>query len=262
MNFLSSEGLDRLFVDLSPAFAKQPDPTADNLISFFDTVRDFLPATGAVPQQEAVPHVQKPISSFDLMGFFSEIELLLDEERQAGVLINPWSLADLRFNEVRTAAALAGLWSETFGGRASRAFLTHYLSSALPRTCANWREELELGYRVRKEFCPLGGRAERVDIVIETKRFLVGIEVKINAPLGDRQLERYQKELERHARVCGKGAHVVLLSRNSACPVDDIPCLTWKDLAVSARASCGPRAQDRGFATQLIARFGDHAYNL
>lgn len=262
MNSLSSEGLDRLFVDLSPAFAKQQDLTADPLVSFFDTVRDFLPAAGAEPQQEAVSRVQEPISSSDLVGFFSEIEVLLDDERQAGALINPWSLADLRFNEVRTGAALAGLWSESFGGRASRAFLSHYLSSALPGACADWQAELDLGYRIKKEFCPLGGLAERVDIVIETKRFLVGVEMKINAPLGKRQLERYQEELGRHARVCGKSAHVILLSRNSSCPAPGVPCLTWKDLAASARASCGSRAQDRGFAAQLIARFGDHAYNL
>ncbi|WP_394227920.1 PD-(D/E)XK nuclease family protein [Paracoccus marcusii] len=262
MSSLSLEDLDRLFFGLRPAFTKQDDLTAHSLVVFLDIVRDLLPAAGAEPQQEAVFRVQKPILSSDLVGFFSKIEVLLDEEQQAGALINPWSLADLRFNEVRTGAVLAGLWSESFGGRASRAFLTHYLSSALPGTCADWRVELELGYRVRKEFCPLGGLAERVDIVIETKRFLVGIEVKINAPLGERQLERYQEELGRHARVCGKSAHVVLLSRKSFSPVPGVPCLTWKDLAASARASCGSRAQDRGFAAQLIARFGDHVYNL
>lgn len=262
MSSLSLEDLDRLFLDLRPTFIKTNDLSADSLVAFLDTVRDLLPTAGAEPQQEVVFRVQKPISSSDLVGFFSEIEVLLDDERQAGALINPWSLADLRFNEVRTGAALAGLWSESFGGRASRAFLAHYLSSALPRICADWRAELDLGYRVRKEFCPLGGLAERVDIVIETERFLVGIEVKINAPLGERQLERYQIELGRHARVCGKSAHVFLLSRNSSCPVPGFPCLTWKDLAASARASCGSRAQDRGFAAQLIARFGDHADNL
>lgn len=262
MSSLSSEGLDKLFLDLRPAFPMPQDLTAGSLIAFLDTVRSFLPVAGAEPQQETVSRVDKSISASDLVGFFSEIDILVDEERETGTLINPWSLADLRSNEVRTGAALAGLWSEAFGGRASSAFLTDYLSSALPYACADWRAELDVGYRVRKEVCPLGGQTERVDIVIDTRRFIVGIELKINAPLGERQLERYQDELGRHARACGKIAHVILLSRKTSCPVPDVPCTTWKDLAASARSSCGLRARDRGFAAQLIARFGDHAYNL
>ncbi|HEX7852516.1 MAG TPA: hypothetical protein VF523_10020 [Burkholderiales bacterium] len=39
--------------------------------------------------------------------------------------------------------------------------------------------ELGKGYRVAPEVCPLGDAADRVDLVIETSRYIIAIEVKI-----------------------------------------------------------------------------------
>jgi hypothetical protein len=150
----------------------------------------------------------------DLQTAFRALERPLAAAKEKGGLINPWSLASLGRDEVRNSAALAGLWMSEFGGETSKRFLANYLSTAM--SGLEWAGELHAGYRVGTEVCPMGDAADRVDIVIETRRHLIGIEVKIGAGLGREQLERYSASISRRADLQDLSACVVLLAPFSA----------------------------------------------
>ena len=191
----------------------------------------------------------------DLQAAFRALKQPLAIAKERGGLINPWSLASLGRDEIRNAAALAGLWMAEFGGEASKRFLAYYLSAALPGS--NWLGELDPGYRAGTEVCPMGDAADRVDIVIETARYLIGVEVKIGAGLGREQLERYSASISRRAKLQNLVPRVVLLAPFRAAP-SDISSSSWSDVARAAQATAARGADDRTFVQLLIASFGDH----
>ena len=56
----------------------------------------------------------------NLESAFGELRTGLSQARDEGGIVNPWSTAGLKRDEVRNAAALAGIWLHEFGGAASR----------------------------------------------------------------------------------------------------------------------------------------------
>jgi len=192
----------------------------------------------------------------DLQTAFLALKRPLATAKEKGGLINPWALAGLGRDEVRNAAALAGLWMSEFGGETSRRFLANYLTAAIPDL--EWAVELYSGYRVGTEICPMGDAADRVDVVIETARYLIGIEVKIGVGLGRQQLERYSASIARRAVLQGLSARIVLLapfpSRRPA-----LSSSSWDDVARAARKAALSPSGERTFVEQLIVTFGDHA---
>jgi hypothetical protein len=195
----------------------------------------------------------RAVSSDALVRAFANVAKPLADSRARGGLINLWAVAGLRRDEVRTASALAGLWRREFGGAISTGFLCAYLRRALPEI--DWGSELASGYRVVAEFCPLGDIGDRVDLVVESHRWLVGIEVKIGALLGKEQLERYVASIERRAAISHRRAAVVLLAPFP--PVlPGVACSSWRDVARAATEAS--RSDDTAFASQLIAKFGEY----
>lgn len=205
-----------------------------------------LPARGTARQVYALA---------DLGNAFAALSGPLAEARDRGGILNPWSVAGLRRDEVRNAAALAGLWSPAFGGRTSRRFLAGYLARTIPTV--DWQAELQGAYRVTTEENPLGEIGNRVDIVIETASRLIAIEVKIDAGLGDAQLERYLAAIGARAKLRGLVPHLVLLAPFPS-PLPAVAGSTWRDIARAARDTIPAQAGERGLADQLIACFGDH----
>jgi len=156
---------------------------------------------------------------------------------------------------VRNAATLAGLWSPDFGGAASRRFLAAYLARAIAEV--DWEAELASGYRVVTELTPLGDRTDRVDLVVATCRFLVGIEVKIDAVVGERQLERYLAAIERRAAYQCLTPHVLFLAP-FASRTPKARSSSWGDVARAADDAAKCKSSDRSLVQQLIASFGAH----
>lgn len=191
----------------------------------------------------------------DLQTAFRALKHPLATAKERGGLINPWSLASLGHDEVRNAAALAGLWMAELGGEASKRFLANYLSTAMPGP--DWVAELAPGYRVGTEVCPLGDFADRVDVVIETARYLIGVEVKIGAGLGRKQLERYSASISRRAELQNLEPRVVLLAPFPA-TLSDVSSSSWNDVGRAAQAAAAGGVGDRTFVQLLIAGFGDH----
>ncbi|MGE6695706.1 PD-(D/E)XK nuclease family protein [Sphingobium limneticum] len=226
--------------------------TSKALESAFLALRVVLPATTPrAPKQFYALH--------DLQAAFQALKAPLAAAKDRGGLINPWALASLNRDEVRNAAALAGLWMSEFGGAPSRRFASSYLTTAIPEI--DWSIELGGGYRVEKEVCPLGEGADRVDLVIVTSRHLIGVEVKIRAGLGRDQLERYSLAIGRRADLQRLKPWVVLLApiRTS---LPTVASTSWRDVARAARAAAGEKGADRSFVQHLIASFGDHVQDF
>lgn len=214
----------------------------------FLALREALPVT--------VPRAPKQFYALrDLQAAFQALKAPLTAAKERGALINPWALASLNRDEVRNAAALAGLWMPEFGGAPSLRFAASYLTTSIPEV--EWSIELAAGYRVEKEVCPLGEGADRVDLVIETSRHLIGIEVKIGAGLGRQQLERYSLAITRRADLqCLKPWVVLLAPFRTSLPT--VVSTSWRDVARAARAAAGGKRADRSFVQHLIASFGEH----
>lgn len=218
------------------------------LQSAFNALREVLPAPA--------PQAPKQFYALDdLQTALRALQGPLARTKQRGGLINVWTLASLRRDEVRNAAALAGLWMSEFGGETSMRFAASYLATAIP--AIDWSKELGGGYRVATEICPLGDGADRVDLVIETARHLVGIEVKIGAALGPEQLQRYSKAISRRGTLQGLTPWVVLLAPFRT-ELPAIASSSWLDVARAARSVAGDRDGGRAFVAQLIESFGEH----
>ncbi|TCP64611.1 PD-(D/E)XK nuclease family protein [Sphingomonas sp. PP-CE-1G-424] len=227
-------------------------PSASRLEAAFLAFRHVLPdAPARAPQQF--------YALGDLETAFRALKPPLAAAKEQGGLINPWALASLKRDEIRTAAALAGLWMSDFGGLASQRFAAAYLTVALPDV--DWSDELGAGYQVSTEVCPLGEGADRVDLVITTASHLIGIEVKIRADLGPMQLERYTASLGRRAELQKLVPAVIFLAPFRT-TVPTVASTTWSDVARAARQAVGTGAIGRTFVEHMIASFGDHVMNL
>lgn len=248
--------------------------TRENLTSFFS---DYIAAHGNdanvldLPQRlekffQELPYFSptdeitappSPIAS-DLAHFFATIQAPLKAEKERGGFLNFWSIAGLNGYEVRTAGALAGLWHYDFGGEVSRTFVGNYLEKVIPGR--NWEEELRRGYNVYTEVNPLGDVADRVDLLVETDRSLVGIEIKIRAGLGERQLERYELALKARAVHIGKSPFLIFLAPYQA-QSPGVYLSTWKDVSASARLATICRSESWAITHHIIAQFGEHVFN-
>jgi hypothetical protein len=121
----------------------------------------------------------------------------------------------------------------------------------------DWEVELASGYRVVTELTPLGDQADRVDLVVETGRCLVGIEVKIDAGVGEQQLERYLASIERRAALQNLTPHVVFLAPFPS-RTPKARSTSWRDVARAADLAAKCKPSERTFLQQLITSFGAH----
>ena len=181
----------------------------------------------------------------------------LQAARTEGGMMNPWALAGIGRREVRNAAVLAGLWRPAGGGDTAVAFLDAFLRRIEQREgiALPTREQLEQGYSVEVENCPLGATSERIDLTIECKPFMIGIEVKIEAGLGERQLERYRDAIRTRAELA-RQTPVILFLSPYATREEGIVNTSWHDVAAAARSLRSGEAPS--FNQQLIERFAAH----
>ena len=148
---------------------------------------------------------------------------------------NVWSTAGLGTDEVRISSVLAKLWDEGQYGAEGRLFLARSLAFlGHGRTPSG--DELEDGYRIQTEHCPNGEIGDRVDITVETQRSIFGIEVKILANEGERQLERYVLSIgQRAKRLRRENAQVIFLSpRAPDHKGTSAIWVTWRQIADAA----------------------------
>jgi hypothetical protein len=168
--------------------------------------------------------------------------------RQSGAMANFWRAAGLGYDELRNSLALAWIL-DRFGDHGQGSAILERLVELAGRQqpiAVTPETVRRVDYSTRTESQPLGDRESRVDIEIESPRFLIFIEVKVRAPETSDQLKRYV-ELARQ-KAAGRPSVVIFLTPDGRLPVDGelheaiIP-LSWRQVAniLTAYAS-GERA--------------------
>lgn len=205
-----------------------PGKLAARMTTFFGQTEQYL--RGPISGTSSSPQV----SSESLRAALAQLSGPLRCVQEARCA-NVWATAGLGNDEVRVCSVLAKLWDSNHYGNEARSFLQRCLNSLNTPDLPDMFE-LSEGYEVQTEHCPNANYADRVDITLETKRSVVGIEVKINAAEGDRQLERYVETMAQRAALTRRtNAKVIYLSARR--PIDrsvQASWLTWRQVADAA----------------------------
>jgi len=209
-----------------------PPPPLEQWQNFFDVFRQF-PIEEETPQKTFIPN--KLATEAFFTGFREQYSAFVKD----GGTINVWEIAKLRSDEVQNCAVLAWLL-DCHGSHAQGDFFLKCLLDCLKGKpmCSgdigsNYKTSVEQNYENAGQ-CEAQSN-NRVDIVVESEKFLLFIEVKINACEGYEQLQRYSDAL--NARK--KSGALVFLTRSDALPEKSksltpqpLP-LSWHTLATS-----------------------------
>ena len=194
-----------------------------------------------------------------LERLLGNLQAPLKAVEDAGLFGNPWSAASLHRNEVRIAAALAWLLNPRGGHGCGDALLVDFLERVrcqLP----SFPAQPSSYCMVNVEECPDGDRASRVDVQIDDEKFILIVEVKVDAPEQPGQLERYCQVA--NARACGRPWAVIFLTTHGRPSVTagdqnaNVVPIKWSavasELQQSARSmAVVPRFLAKTFATHL-----------
>lgn len=158
---------------------------------------EWLPVFFDEYQKVRVPKLHqkyaKPATPIDLEklnNLFHNLEGVMPDARKGAFLCDPWEVACLGRDEVRNSAVLAWLLNP----RGSHGIGDNALIALLK--ALNFPTDTGKYCHVRVESNPTGEIENRVDIEIDSEKFYLVIEVKIKAPEGDKQIERYCDILE------------------------------------------------------------------
>lgn len=186
------------------------------------------------------------VDAQQLSGFMAEMEQPLAALRHGTFTFDPWEVAKLGRNEMRNSAVLAWLLdphgNHGFGDLPLKALL----SAVRERGKTNFPENFTRYCRVNVEKYPTGDATNRVDIEIDADNFFMLIEVKIDADEQKNQIRRYIGEAKKRA-----GEHpwaVVYLTPQGRVPLSageesDVPCLSWRRLAIVMTQALEPTRQ-------------------
>ncbi len=154
---------------------------------------------------------------------------------KSGESINFWDVCGLKRKEVRTASVLAWL----FNSKQTHGYGPTILGAFLQKLSDAGKGEFPLpkqitgGYSVATESYPLGDISSRVDIVVEGAECVIFIEVKIYAPPGDGQINRYLALARGKALASGDAPYAVVYLSINRLRLEDphLICATWDDVA-------------------------------
>jgi hypothetical protein len=187
-----------------------------------------------------------------------EMRQLLESQRAKGNVIDPWAIARVRRSEVVNSAILATFWSPRSCGNLARRFLDAFCRRLEdPEGKLPTSEELAEAYSIRTEHCPVGEASERVDITIEGRTFVLGIEVKIDAKEGAEQLPRYLESVKRWGGTHGRRPCVVFLAPIEP-SVPEVIRAGWSDVAAAGRQVLAQAAGERTSHRFMLENFVRH----
>lgn len=184
--------------------------------------------------------------------------------RNAGAYANPWTIAGIGKKETRNSAVLARLWDPVVVGAIGRQFLLEVLGLADPTGELGFPIEdvSHQAYSIVCENCVAGDAANRMDIVIQSlggnPGWTIVIEAKVDASLGENQLEKYAIDLADRNRLTGRKTYLILLASDAPDALDRaIAHIRWKDVARAARTAA---SAERSLASpgRLIREFANH----
>jgi hypothetical protein len=208
-----------------------------------------------------------------LQRLFLELPEALALSRRSGALCDPWAAAGLRRDEVRNSAVLAW-WLDPRANHGLdngllKLLLSHLQQAGILSHAVGDGERAH----VRVESCPDGDQGNRVDIEIDDENFLLIIEVKIDAPEGERQLSRYCQVAE-HRTADGRPWGIVFLTPTgrrsttiAAERIGKVVPLSWKAIASFLDQAASQWRAESSLATGelpafLARRFSEHIRNF
>jgi hypothetical protein len=124
------------------------------------------------------------------------------------------------------------------------------------------RSDLDLGYRTRLVTYPLGNSDSRVDIDIDGAKFVLFVEVKVNASKRPDQVARYRRLA--HEAANGRSFGVLFLCRSlvrlDLSEKDQVVAITWHDVAASISKHLSRKVASEGdrFLRALLSQLVQH----
>lgn len=251
--------LDQMKIALRP-HEKMAQARTMRLSALFDAVAGF--------RRENVPAHSVPERSFDEARFTSFLENLrngLNASRHDGHLLNVWQIAGLKRHEVRTAAVLAWILDCNGSHGFGAAVMEELLQMLSSRPDGTALSEFSLGksYLLQVEHSPFSAHEDRVDLAVEGENCVIFIEVKIDAPQGFNQLDRYSRLAKEKAAALKKEKYVVLYLSEywPAVRSDEIVCLRWRDVAQAIVNATSTAGRD-SISKALLKQFAVHVRTL
>ena len=187
------------------------------------------------------------------------------EYRKSGAMLNVWRAAGLGSDELRNSQVLAWVLDK-FGDHGQGSTFLEGLVALAGHQLAGVSPEIvsKNNYWTRLESLPFGDLASRMDIEIESPKFLIFIEVKVRAPETGNQLERYVDLAIKKA--AGKPWFVIFLTTDRRKPANNslhnkIVSLSWKDIA-NLLDSHNTSAQCNSFTGRIFQQLADHFRHL
>ena len=180
-------------------------------------------------------------------------------------MLNVWTVARLGRDEVRTAAVLTWVLdchgSHGYGSLILETLLSRLKKRSLPGDL----DDVNLGhnYRTLREHTPFGDQSNRVDIVLEGGNSVIFLEVKIDAPPGPEQLQRYKAaSLAKASATKKEHARLLYLSRTTlkdAC--DGVIFLNWVDVSKAIHEAVAQSTRN-DFSGAILRQFANYLKNF
>lgn len=211
------------------------------------------------------PAPARTIDPVRFSSFLGDLQTSLIASRHDGSLLNVWSIAGLKRNEVRTSAVLGWVLDCNGSHGFGSAFLAALIKRLEEKTGSKELKTLVLGrhYRVSVEHSSFGERDNRVDIAIEGSNCVIFVEVKIDALEGLDQLSRYSVLARRKAIALRKDVSLVLYL-NKTRPLNSPVGLVWMHWQDIARAImdvvAGPA--EKTVSGAVLKQFATHVSRL
>ena len=246
------------FLENWRAILSRGDAPAVRIKRFLSAARPYLRGSDLTRAP-----VSRTLEPDRLEPTFRALAPLLAAARSRGDASDIWSVAHLARDEVRTARVLTWLLDP----RGSHGAGDRYLQSLWTQIKRGRSIDFDLDspLTAAREVNPLGDSANRVDIEVVGSAFIIFVEVKIDAPLRENQLEDYYRLARIKASLLDKRHWAVLLLSNwnpGALP-ERVYHFNWATVARSIRRVTARRLTDgEGPARALAAYFAAHVGGL
>lgn len=161
-----------------------------------------------------------------IFSLFSDIREL---EIQRASTLNIFELCSLERDEIRNCRVLAWLLDKNESHGLGYRFLEKLLlygDESIKNTI--FKDAFNSCYATRTEICPNADNTDRVDIVCESSKMLVYIEVKIDSSEHTLQTERYYKRLIRNS--AGRQSELIFISANDTPINNNARNISWRQI--------------------------------
>jgi hypothetical protein len=199
-----------------------------------------------------------------MQQFLGILQAPLGTASRDGAFVDVWSVAGIGQDELRNSKILAWLLDCSGTHGQGDAFLRCLLDKIWERLPVGFPQasDLDSGYRTRLETYPLGNSDSRVDIDIDGAKFVLFIEVKVNASERPDQVARYRRLA--HEAANGRNFGVLFLSRSliglDLSETEQVVAITWHDVAASVSKHLSDKAATEGdkFLRTLLSQLVQH----